>query len=377
MDKRKNSIQEHQIAVDQLDLDRDRQIEELGKLLSGRKKWTIDELRESYNKVKTLEEEVSTLQKNQESIRENLEKQRELKEQIEDVEEREKSYGPRRKELIGSIGAHAYRVHRNGNLDGEGFNTIFSPIEKIAEEIRTKENRVKDLEEELKTKNLVQKVSNNAKITLHKTAIARLEKKRENELPKLGRELVDTGKVEDIPDEQVRSATSALKQHETEQEERQASKEGLQGELQKLQDVLNQLTGGDSAEKLMKRNETELTTLREKLLQHQLLLGKAYLLQPAVESEIPKETQTVLKRIEELDQQKRLHEDRIHNLQSLIEIDDLQEEVKKKEEQIARLEKRIAEDREKVEKTRDELIVDKDRIQELSKVTVEVGDEKE
>jgi len=374
MDKRKNLIQEHQTAVDQLDLSRDRQIEELGRLLSSRKKWNIDELSETYNKVKSLEEEVSNLEKNQESIRENLQKQRELKEQVKEIEEQEKSYGSRRKELIGSIGVHAYRVHRSGNLEGEEFGTIFSSLDKIAEEIRTKENRIKDIEEELKKKNLVQKVSGNTRITLQKASITRLEKKRENELPNLGRELIDTGKVEDIPDEQVRSVTSALKQLETEQEEQHARKEGLQNELQKLLDALHQLTGGDSTEKVLKRIEAELVDQRERLRQQQLLFGKAYLLQPAAESEIPGETQTVLHRIEELDQQKSLHEDRIHNLQSLIEIDDLQEEVKKKEDQIARLEKRMAEDREKVEKTRDELIVDRDRIQELRKVTVEAED---
>jgi len=371
MNKRKSSIHEHQNAVEELDFSRERQIEELGSLLAARKSWNIDELKELYNTAGGMAKEVEDLEKKRKSISDNLEKQQELKTRIAEIDEQEKQYTSKRRDLIGSLGAQAYRVYRGGILKDESFGKVFAPINKIAEEIRMKESTIQEISGDPQKKNLLQKFSGSTRTGLQKASIVRLEKKRDAELPRIGEDLVRTGLVEDIPDEQVRSVTSAIKHLEEQHEEQLEQKESLQRERQQLSELLEQLIEAGSAEKELKRLDSEITVGGEKLQDHYRQLGRGYIMQPSLEAKVSKEVETVLNRIHELDDQKKLHQDQIHNLQALIEIDELQEGVKKKEEQIARLEKRIAEDRGLVEKTRDELVVDKDRIEELRKVTVD------
>lgn len=371
MDRRKSRIHEHQSAVEELDFTRERQIGELGSILAARKSWNVDALTELYNASRGVEKELERLDKKRTSISDNLEKQQELKKQIEEIEEQEKQYKSERRELIGTLGAHAYRAYRGGGLEKEKFVGIFAEIDKIAGEIKSRENALQEIAESRQEKNLLKKMSGGTRIALQKASITRLEKKRDGELPKIGEALAETGKVEDIPDEQVRSVTAALKHQEEQHREELERKAALHEDLRQLEEVLEQLTDGNSPEKELKRLETESGEKRDELQQKNQELGKAYLLQPSLEEKVSKETETVLGRIHELSEQKKLHQDQIHNLQALIEIDELQEGVKKKEEQIARLEKRIAEDREQVEKTRDELAADHERIQELRNVTVD------
>jgi predicted RNase H-like nuclease (RuvC/YqgF family) len=76
----------------------------------------------------------------------------------------------------------------------------------------------------------------------------------------------------------------------------------------------------------------------------------------------------VLNRIRELEQQKQQHQDKVNTLQSEVEIEELQDDMKKKEEHIARLEKKISEEKQEVEQIRDDLSADNNRIKELRRM---------
>jgi uncharacterized phage infection (PIP) family protein YhgE len=369
MDRRKSSIHEHQDAVDALDLSKERLTGELGTLLAARKNWKIEELTELYKASKEIEKEVEKLEEKRAAISGSLEKQRVLKKQIEELEDQEKQFKVKRRELVETLGAHAYRVFQAGILEKEKFDGIFSKIDKIDEEMRKAENELQDLEVARQTQNVLKKVSGGTRIALRKAGIGRLEKKRDGELPKIGEALAGSDIAEDIPDEQVQSVINALKHLEEEHSEGLERKESLGDELLRLGELLEEMTEGRPAEKELKRLETETADKRQALGLKNRELGKAYLLQPSLEDKVSEEVETVLHRIAELEEEKKLHQDQINMLQALLEIDELQEGVKKKEEQIARLEKRIAEDRALVEKTRDELAADHERIRELRNVT--------
>lgn len=368
MDKRKSEIQEHQQEIDELDLSIERQNGELGQRILSRKNCEIEALQELYSSGKELEKNIAESEKQRDAILRNLDRQREIEDELSEIEKEDKMYQASWQDLVGSLGAHAYRVYRSGTLDKGEFRSIFSGIDEIVADIQEKEQQVQDLEEKLAAKNFFQKVPITAKISVLRNSISRLEKKRDSELPVIGEALLESEKIENVPDEQARSVTSNLKQQEEGRQERIERIEELTKDREKLNDELAGMTGDSNADKRLKQLDEEIAEYRDQLFEHTKNIGKAYLLQPSSEKEVPKETAEILQRIEELQERKRNHERRVQNLQSQLEIEELQEGMKKKEEQIARLEKRIGEEKDMVQEIKDELHADNNRVQDLRKI---------
>jgi len=368
MSKKKTAIHEHQSTVDELDFTIERQIEELGRLLLDKKLAAIDQLRDPYEKGLSMKTEMDKLEKQREQIRRDVEKQQALKEQIGELESEDKLYIEGRRKLIGSLGAHAYRVYRSGVLDKEEFEDIFSDIDRIEADMILKRRDIEEHNARQTNKNILQKIPAGAKTALLKAGIGRLEKQRDDCLPAIGQKLLESDKVEQVPDEQVQSVTSNLKQQEEKSNERNKKKEKLQSDFIKLQQEVEKLCESVPPEKKMKELDDRISVQQEKLFQQSRELGQAFLLQPSLELKLPKEAQDVLKRIDELKEQKQSHENRVHTLQAELEIEELEENVRKKEEQVSRLEKRIREEKAQIEAVREELSRDNGRIQELRKI---------
>ncbi|MGC9313531.1 MAG: hypothetical protein ACP5IA_12655 [Sediminispirochaetaceae bacterium] len=368
MSKKKTTIHEHQSAVDELDFAIEHQIEELGRLLLEKKLADIDQLRDPYEKGMSMKTEMESMEKQREHIRRDVEKQQALKEQIGELESEDKLYMEGRRKLIGSLGAHAYRVYRSGVLDKEAFEDIFSEIDRIEADIILKRRDIEEHNARQTNKNILQKIPAGAKTAVLKAGIGRLEKQRDDYLPVIGRKLLESDKVEHIPDEQVQSVTSNLKQQEEKSNERNNKKEKLQSEFIKLQQEVEKLCESVSPDRKVKELDDRISEQQDKFFQQSRELGQAYLLQPSLELKLPKELQDVLKRIDELKEQKQAHEDSVHTLQAELEIEELEENIRKKEEQVSRLEKRIREEKAQIEALREDLSRDNGRIQELRKI---------
>ncbi|MDZ7792771.1 MAG: hypothetical protein U5P10_03505 [Spirochaetia bacterium] len=270
--------------------------------------------------------------------------------------------------MVTSLGSHAYRVYRTGSLKTEDFDEIFEEINRIDAQLSEKERAVQSLSLAQDEKNVFQKLPIGAKITLLKSGIVRLEKKRDTALTNVGESLLKSEKVEEIPDEQVRSATSNIKQQEERREERRRQKETLAQEKEELNQKIEAQSSSASPEKALKQLDNEIKKQQERLYTQQMEVGKVYLLQPSTEVSEDAEQQMVLNRISELEQQKQQHQDKVNTLQSELEIEELQDDMKKKEEHIARLEKKISEEKQEVEQIRDDLTADNNRIKELRRM---------
>ncbi len=384
MDKRKSEIHEHQNAIDELDLSIERQTAELGRLILQNDECEIEGIKEPFAVGKEVQAEITAKENRREEIRSSLERIRQLDEQLQELEEEDKTFDKSRSELVASLGVHAYRVYRTGSLSGESFDDIFKEINEIDTQLSQKEREVQGLTVAQDNKNIFKKIPGGAKITLLKSGIVRLEKKREAVLARVGERLLESGKVEEIPDEQVRSVTSNIKQQEDRREERIEQRESLNKEKEELNQKLEAQAGSSSPDKALKQLENEIQQQQDRLYEQHMQIGRAYLLQPSLESPKDEEQQMVLKRVHELEQQKQQHQDKVNRLQSELEIDDLQDAMKKKEDQIAKLENKISEEKQEVEQLRDELSADNNRITELRKMveqkkqsTPEIAEEKQ
>src|SRR6056297_776127 len=368
MDKRKTEINEHQSAMGELDVTIVRQTAELGRLILQNDECPQEHLKESFGLGKEIQSEIAAKENRREDIRSALERLRQLDEQLEELDEEDKSYEKSRTELVASLGAHAFRVYRTGSLDNESFDEIFDEINSLDTQLSEKEREVQNLSIAQGEKNLFQKLPGGAKISLLKSGIVRLEKKRDAALTRVGERLLETEKIEEIPDEQVRSATSNIKQQEERREERHQQKEALAREKEELNQKIEAQSSSASPEKALKQLDNEIKQQQERLYTQQLQVGKVYLLQSPTEVSEDKEQQMVLNRIHELEQQKQQYQDKVNTLQSELEIEELQDDMKKKEEQISRLEKKISEEKQEVEQIRDDLSADNNRIKELRRM---------
>jgi len=368
MDKRKTEIHEHQSAIDELDVTIERQTADLGRLILQNDESPQEALKEPFGVGKEIQSEIAGKENRREDIRSALERLRQLDEQLEELDEEDKTFGKSRSEMVTSLGAHAYRVYRTGSLKNENFDEIFEEINRIDAQLSEKERGVQSLSLAQDEKNVFQKLPIGAKITLLKSGIVRLEKKRDTALTKVGERLLETEKVEEIPDEQVRSATSNIKQQEERREERRRQKEALAQEKEELNQKIEAQSSSASPEKALKQLDNEIKQQQERLYTQQQEVGKVYLLQSSSEVSDDAEQQMVLNRIRELEQQKQQHQDKVNILQSELEIEELQDDMKKKEESIARLEKKISEEKQEVEQIRDDLSADNNRIKELRRM---------
>jgi len=368
MDKRKSEIHDHQSAIDELEVSIERQTAELGKLILQSDECEIEGIKEPFSVGKEIEAEIHAKENRREDIRSALERMRQLDEQLQELEEEDKTYDNSHNELLGSLGAHGYRVYRTGSLEGEKFDKIFTDLNELDSQLSEKERVVQSLSMARNEKNVFQRLPGTAKITMLKTSIVRLEKKRDAALTRAGEQLLESGAVEDIPDEQVRSVTSNIKQQEERRRERGQQREALAQEKDQLNQRIESQTNAASAEKALKQLESEISRQQERQYEQYQQIGKAFLLQPSLEERGAGEQQAVLNRIQELESQKQQHQDKVNQLQSELEIEDLQDAMKKKEEHISRLEKKISEEKQEVEQFRDDLSADNNRIKELRRM---------
>jgi len=368
MDKRKSEIHEHQSAIDELDVTIERQTAELGRLILQNDECPQEALKESFGVGKEIQSEIAAKEIRREDIRSALERLRQLDEQREELDEEDKTFEKSRSEMVTTLGAHAYRVYRTGSLKNEEFDKVFEEITELDTQLSEKEREVQNLSIAQGEKNLFQKLPGGARISLLKSGIVRLEKKRDAALTRVGERLLETEKIEEIPDEQVRSATSNIKQQEERREERGSQREALTQEKEELNQKIEAQSSSASPEKALKQLDNEIKQQQERLYTQQLQIGKVYLLQFSSEDPEDKEQQMVLKRIGELEQQKQQHQDKVNTLQSELEIEELQDDMKKKEEHIARLEKKISEEKQEVEQIRDDLSADNNRVKELRRM---------
>ncbi|MFW6361020.1 MAG: hypothetical protein ACOC2R_04635 [Spirochaetota bacterium] len=368
MDKRKSDIHEHQSAIDELEVSIERQTAELGRLILQNDKCETEGIKEPFLVGKEIQAEIAAKESRREDIRSALERMRQLEEQLRELEEEDKTFEKSRGELIGLLGAHGYRVYRTGSLEAEKFNKIFEEINELDAQLSEKERAVQSLSVAQDEKNIFKKLPGTAKIAMLKSGIVRLEKKRDAALARAGEQLLETAAVEEIPDEQVRSVTSNIKQQEDRREERIQQREALSQEKERLNQRIESQSAAASPEKALKQLESEISRQQERLYQQHQQIGKAFLLQPSLENGGDDDQQAVLNRIQELESQKQQHQDKVNKLQSELEIEELQDAMKKKEEQISRLEKKISEEKQEVEQIRDELSADNNRITELRRM---------
>ncbi|MCF7914117.1 MAG: hypothetical protein K9L66_03015 [Spirochaetaceae bacterium] len=374
MDKRKSEIHEHQSAIDELDVTIERQTAELGRLILQNDECPQEALKESFGVGKEIQSEIAAKENRREDIRSALERLRQLDEQLEELDEEDKTFDKSRSEMVTTLGAHAYRVYRTGSLKKEEFDKIFEEISELDTQLSEKEREVQNLSIAQGEKNLFKKLPGGAKISLLKSGIVRLEKKRDAALTRVGERLLETEKIEEIPDEQVRSATSNIKQQEERREERGHQRVALTQEKEELNQKIEAQSSSASPEKALKQLDNEIKQQQERLYTQQLQVGKVYLLQSSsegpedFEGSEGEEQQMVLNRIRELEQQKQQHQDKVNTLQSELEIEELQDDMKKKEEHIARLEKKISEEKQEVEQIRDDLSADNNRVKELRRM---------
>src|SRR6056297_643236 len=296
MDKRKSEIHEHQSAIDELDLSIERQTAELGRLLLQDDQCEIEGVKEPFTVGKEIQAEIAAKENRREEIRSALERNRQLEEQLQELEEEDKTFDKSRSELVVSLGGHAYRVYRTGSLKSDGFDGIFQEINEIDSELSEKEREVQSLSLAQDSKNLFKKLPGGARITLLKSRIVRLEKKRDSALERVGERLLETGAVEEIPDEQVRSVTSNIKQQEDRREERVQQREALAQEKEQLNQRIESQTDAASPEKALKQLESEISRQQERLYEQHQQIGKAFLLQPSLEKGGDENQQAVLNR---------------------------------------------------------------------------------
>ncbi len=368
MDKRKSDIHEHQSAIDELEVSIEHQTAELGRLMLQSDECETEGIKAPFSVGKEIQAEIAAKETRREDIRSALERMRQLEEQLQELDEEDKTFEKSRSELVGSLGAHGYRVYRTGSLEPDKFNTIFEEINELDAQLSEKERAVQSLSVAQDEKNVFQKLPGTAKIAMLKSTIVRLEKKRAAALARAGEQLLETGAVEEIPDEQVRSVTSNIKQQEDRREERVQQREALAQEKEQLNQRIESQTDAASPEKALKQLESEISRQQERLYEQHQQIGKAFLLQPSLEKGGDENQQAVLNRIKELESQKQQHQDKVNKLQSELEIEELQDAMKKKEEHISRLEKKVSEEKQEVEQIRDELSADNNRIIELRRM---------
>ena len=365
MDERKERIREHQQAVDQLDFSIKRQTAELGNHLLQMEAPETEELKRLWEEGRQLKEQIQQLETTREEIKEKLASRRELDERIEELRGEHAEFVKYRSNLVQEIGKKAFAVYQSGTLSSEEFASIFSEVENEHKTIEDKEREIREQEDQRQRGGFVKKLPAAAKISLLRNGIAKVRKRQEDAFSRSGEALLSSGKVEHIPDESVTKLTAQLKEYEEREEERNREIEQAQGQREELNRRLSELCGDEAPEKVSKNSDAKISQLQEELDKAANRLGEAFLLQPQLREQAEGELQTILSRLDDLEQQKSSHQDEIHTLQTRLEMDELQDKIRKKEYRISTLEKRVAEDKEKIEQLKDEISGDTRRLEEL------------
>jgi chromosome segregation ATPase len=377
MSTRKTQIREHQEAVDELGLSVERQKGELGRVLLENETIDKSQIQEPYQDAEETRKKLRELEQDRNRLKEALDGKIDTSDRIKELEEEEKEYQRTRGELLVEIGRKGWDLFENESLAEEEYRPYFSELIEQAREVEERERRVRDLEAEREKSSFIRKISITAKITLARNQIGRIEGAMEQKFSTAGEALVDSGKVGEIPDEEMQRYTSRLKDIEEKSEEREREVEKLQQDLGDFEAEIEKIAGEMSAEKKLKSLESELSSWQETHFLRLQKLGDVYLHRPELHDGGVHEIKVILDRIQDLESQKQKHQDQIHVLQALIEKDDLEEQIKRKEESISKLEKRVQEQKNEIKSLKGEISSDKNRLADLNQIVSQSGAEQE
>ncbi len=368
MSTRKNQIREHQEAVDELGLSIERQKGELGRVLLDKESIDKSQIQEPYQDAEETKKRLTEYEQDRNKLKEALDGKIDTSDRIKELEEENKEYQHARNELLFEIGRKGWDLFENESLAEEEYRPYFTELIEQAREIEERERRIRDLEAEREKSSFIRKISISAKITLAKNQMSRLEGAKEQKFFTAGEALVDSGKVGEIPDEEMQRYTSRLKDIEEKEQEREREVEKLRRDLSDFETEIEKIAGESSAEKKLKSLESELSSLQETHFLRLQKLGDVYLNRSELHDRSVQEIKVILDRIADLENQKQKHQDQIHVLQALIEKEELEEQIKKKEETISKLEKRVQEQKNEIKSLKSEISSDKNRLSDLSKI---------
>ena len=180
-----------------------------------------------------------------------------------------------------------------------------------------------------------------------------------------------------FPDEEMKRYTSRIKDMEDREEERREELDTLKNSLSEYDEELDKASEGMSPEKRLRNLESELSNVQNEHYEKLRTLGGEYISRPGLQDREDHEIKVILDRIDDLEEQKQKHQDEIHVLQALIEKEDLENEVKKKEESISRLEKKMQEQKEEIKSLRGEISHDKNRLADLARIVNKEGQQEQ
>ncbi|MFP4491206.1 MAG: hypothetical protein ACLFNZ_07000 [Spirochaetaceae bacterium] len=367
METRKSRINEHQEAVDELDLSIERQKGELGRVVLDKDKPQEESIQAAWEHALETKENLSHLEEQRKTLKEVLDGKIDATDRIEEIERERREERKAREDLLLEIGRKGWDLYEFGSLSGDEYKTFFSELLEISGEIEERERKIRDLEAEREQSSFVRKISLSAKISMLKNQIGKLRRDMEGSFATAGDALVSSGKVEEIPDEELKRFISRLKDLNEKESETEAEIERLRTDISDYEKKMADISGDISAEKKLRNMETELSSLQEDHFGRLQKLGDVFYAQSENMDKVEEETEVILNRLKDLEAQKHKHQNEINTLQAEIEKDQLEEEIKKKEDSISKLEKKIKEHKDEIKSLKDTITKDKNKLLELGK----------
>lgn len=368
MDARKAQIREHQEAVDELDLSIERQKGELGRVLLEKEKAPAAELEKAAGEAGKTKSGLASLEAQRKSLKAALDGKIAAVDRIEALKGAREDYKRSRESLLLEIGRKGWNLFDQGSLDEKDFRPYFTEVIERAREIEERERKIRDFDAEKERAGLMKRFSVSAKITLIRTQIRRLQGAMDELFVTAGEALLSSGKTEAIPDEEMKRSISRLKDMEEREEEREAELKKLEGELSGFDEKIEENCEGTAPERRMKSLDEELSSLQERHYEKLRLLGEEYFSLPEKPEKEDKEIKLILERISDLETQKGKHQEEIHVLQAKLEKDELEGQIKKKEDSISKLEQRVKEEKKEIKTLKEGIAYDKNRLSDLDAI---------
>ncbi|MFO7848387.1 MAG: hypothetical protein R6V67_00380 [Spirochaetia bacterium] len=367
MEVRKSRINEHQEAVDELDLSIDRQMGELGRVVLNKDIPKTESNKDTYEQALETKEKLSHLEEQRSSLKEVLDGKIDASDRIEEIQREIREEKKSKDDLLVEIGRKSWDLYEFGSLSRDEYRPYFSELIEIAGEIEERERKIRDLEAEREQSSFVHKISISAKITVLKNQIGRLRRDMEEKFSTVGEALVSSGKVEEVPDEELRRYISRLKDLNDNIAERDSEMEKLQSDVSTYEKKMADISDDVSPEKKLKNLETDLSSLQKEHSNRLQKLGEVFYAQSENLDKSDDEIKVIIDRIKDLHSQKQKHQDEINTLQARIEKDELEAQIKKKEDSISKLEDKIKEHKNDIKTLKDKISDDRNRLSELGK----------
>ena len=330
MDNKKEQINELRDRIKTLEHNNLEAMRELGKEIYDRNKKAagekysafLKEISALYDKRKSEEAQLNDLGKMTEQIRELSDKDKKLESSIKNLEkENAKHYA--------NIGINAFRAYQSSILTGKRYEEIFGGLLELNTKINILEDKIESSRDKIKEGGFFTKIGTGFSRMVSKTRRNISETNMNKQSQKAGRELCESGLLEDISVKEVALAARPYLQNKASIDSMSAECSDLRKEISDIQMELDAVCGDLKYSAKLNEIKGNIQTLDNEADNQAETLARAVIKNKAADLALSENSKQLLEQIPERDKKIEKYSAEIEKLEIELQIERLEDEKNK------------------------------------------------